>query len=390
MKKLLLFAGLFFATQLTFSQVGIGTINPDLSSILEVSSTDKGVLIPQVSLGDIADTMLDGTNTAATGLLIYNTNATTTGGSGVGYYYFNGTSWERLTTSSTSIDDGDWVENGADIERQSGNVYIGDTNGTNNDLYISNRIIDWDNSSYMLDPASDSKLNEVEFDDGSVTDTSIRFGQQDSGLYSPASDEIAVATNGVQRLNIGSSGVVSIGNSTANTHYNLPTSRGTANQVLQTDGSGNVNWTTFATPALKVGSNSNVSLTNATEHTLIYSSIYHNVGGGAYNTVTGTYTIPSTGVYTIIANLPINFSGAGTTQMVLGFRVYVNGFFVGQLWVQDGAYMTTSYTQNFSFTNDFYLTAGDDVTFRIYPVFGTASPTPVLSFSNANILVRKL
>ena len=52
--------------------------------------------------------MLDGVNTA-TGLLIYNTNAATTGGSGVGYYYFNGTTWERLVTSSSSGDD-DWYE----------------------------------------------------------------------------------------------------------------------------------------------------------------------------------------------------------------------------------------------------------------------------------------
>jgi len=86
------------------AQVGIGTTNPDASSVLEINATDKGVLIPKVSLSDVSDTMLDGTNTAATGLLIYNTNAATTGGSGVGYYYFNGTIWERLATSASSED----------------------------------------------------------------------------------------------------------------------------------------------------------------------------------------------------------------------------------------------------------------------------------------------
>lgn len=135
MKKI--FFIIYFATFSTylFAQVGIGTVTPDASSALEISASDKGILIPQVALGDVADTMLDGTNTAATGLLIYNTNAGTTGGSGVGYYYFNGTTWERLTTSATSDDDIDWYEEGTitspnditdDIFTQ-GNVAIGKT-----------------------------------------------------------------------------------------------------------------------------------------------------------------------------------------------------------------------------------------------------------------------
>jgi len=94
------------------AQVGIGTTTPDASSVLDISATDKGILIPQVSLNDVANTMIDGVNTAATGLLIYNTNAGTTGGNGIGYYYFNGITWERLTTSVTSDDDSDWFEEG--------------------------------------------------------------------------------------------------------------------------------------------------------------------------------------------------------------------------------------------------------------------------------------
>lgn len=83
-----------------WAQVGIGTTAPDASSALDIASTDKGILIPQVSLNDVTDTMLDGVNTSATGLLIYNTNAAVTGGNGVGYYYFNGTTWERLITTA--------------------------------------------------------------------------------------------------------------------------------------------------------------------------------------------------------------------------------------------------------------------------------------------------
>lgn len=87
-----------------FSQVGIGTTSPDPSSILEIYSDDKGILIPNVSLSSILTTQLDGVNTAVEGLLIYNTNPSTTGGDGVGYYYFNASNrWEKLMTPSSNI-----------------------------------------------------------------------------------------------------------------------------------------------------------------------------------------------------------------------------------------------------------------------------------------------
>ncbi len=134
MKRILLSILFFFQLLLSVAQVGIGTTTPDPSSQLDITASDKGILIPKVSLVDVTDTMLDGVNTAATGLLIYNTNASTTGGSGVGYYYFNGTTWERLVTSATSSgDDHDFYEVGTssppdditdDIFTQ-GNVAIG-------------------------------------------------------------------------------------------------------------------------------------------------------------------------------------------------------------------------------------------------------------------------
>lgn len=104
-----------FCLNFLAAQVGIGTTNPDASSVLDINSTDKGVLIPKVALSNVADTMLDGVNTAATGLLIFNTNAGTIGGSGVGFYYFNGTVWERLITSLTATDDHDWYEAGTTV-----------------------------------------------------------------------------------------------------------------------------------------------------------------------------------------------------------------------------------------------------------------------------------
>ena len=102
MKGKILLVFTIFLSLVGAAQVGIGTTNPDDSSILDITASDKGILVPRVSLSSIATTTLDGVNTASTGLLIYNTNAAVTGGSGVGYYYFNGTTWERLTTTTDS------------------------------------------------------------------------------------------------------------------------------------------------------------------------------------------------------------------------------------------------------------------------------------------------
>jgi hypothetical protein len=108
-KGLIIIAFLFISTM--YSQVGIGTVVPNPSALLDVFSGDKGILIPRVSLSNINVTQLDGVNNAATGLLIYNTNAAVIGGNGVGYYYFNGATWERLITAA-SVGDDDWHEVG--------------------------------------------------------------------------------------------------------------------------------------------------------------------------------------------------------------------------------------------------------------------------------------
>lgn len=197
MKRVFSLLFTFFSVSSLFAQIGMGTITPDASSVLDISATDKGILIPRVSLSAITDTQLDGSNTAATGLLIFNTNNATTGGDGAGYYYFNGTIWERLITSAI---DTDWTIVGGNIERQSGDVYIGDTSGTNNDIFISNRLIDWDNTTYYIDPGAENVMNEIQFDSGTAVDASIRFTEQNTGFFSPFTNRFGFSVAGTQKF----------------------------------------------------------------------------------------------------------------------------------------------------------------------------------------------
>lgn len=73
---------------------GIGTTIPESSAILDVHSSDKGILGPRISLNSL--TMQLGSSPNATGLLIYNTGPILA----PGYYFWNGTEWKCFNTSN--------------------------------------------------------------------------------------------------------------------------------------------------------------------------------------------------------------------------------------------------------------------------------------------------
>ena len=69
MKKKLCFIILAFCHYYNFAQVGIGTTNPDNSSVLHIESTSKGILIPKLT-----DLQENSILNPASGLLIFNTD----------------------------------------------------------------------------------------------------------------------------------------------------------------------------------------------------------------------------------------------------------------------------------------------------------------------------
>jgi hypothetical protein len=91
MKKVIIYI-LVLLPLLTFSQVGIGTTTPNSSSLLDITDTTKGFLVPRMTL-----VQRNAIASPATGLLIYQTN------NSPGFYYFNGTIWVALSSSSWSL-----------------------------------------------------------------------------------------------------------------------------------------------------------------------------------------------------------------------------------------------------------------------------------------------
>jgi len=79
------------------AQVGVGTTSPNASSILEINSTDKGVLLPSVNLtSNTMDLDANGSTTQPVGMIVYNSGSTLT----KGFCYWTGTEWRSINHSS--------------------------------------------------------------------------------------------------------------------------------------------------------------------------------------------------------------------------------------------------------------------------------------------------
>lgn len=105
LKLIILICLIPLTTSIYAQNVGVNTTGatPEASSILDVSSSDKGILIPRVDIVDLT------TNTPVSApinsLLVYNTNIS----SGIGFYYWNNTKWVKLTDDLGNSDE-DWYE----------------------------------------------------------------------------------------------------------------------------------------------------------------------------------------------------------------------------------------------------------------------------------------
>jgi len=79
-----------FFTTISFSQVGIGTTSPDPSSVLDITSTSGGLLVPRMTVTQRANIATP----IQEGLLIYQTDNTP------GFYYYNGSSWSVIDSAT--------------------------------------------------------------------------------------------------------------------------------------------------------------------------------------------------------------------------------------------------------------------------------------------------
>ena len=96
----------FYVGQAVAQNVAINETGTNAAdcAILDISSANKGILIPRVSLANTGVYGLAGT--ASNGLMVYNTNAAIagTGAAGTGFYYWNTTTtlWTKIAEGASS------------------------------------------------------------------------------------------------------------------------------------------------------------------------------------------------------------------------------------------------------------------------------------------------
>lgn len=196
--SLLLFC-LFYQSQA--QNVGIGTSAPHSSAKLEIQDTERGILIPQISIPDL--NAAAPVATPAVSLLVYNTNAT----SGTGYYYWEGTRWVQLLDEQ----DNDWNinANGTGLEMGTGNG-----NSATGDFSIAAGNLD--TASGYVSTVSGGELNKALADystvSGGYDNTTSNFSTTiGGGAYNRASENSATVAGGFRNNAAGAGSAIAGG-----------------------------------------------------------------------------------------------------------------------------------------------------------------------------------
>lgn len=137
--KIVLFSAVFILSGLYSmkAQVGIGTTTPDPSSILHLNASNKGILLPSVSLTSVTD--ITTIVSPAGGLMVWNNGL---GGlTDKGFYYWNNSRWNMLsatsgTTTTSGVSSSDaWNNAGSNSGNNTGsNTNLSLGTNTNDDL----------------------------------------------------------------------------------------------------------------------------------------------------------------------------------------------------------------------------------------------------------------
>ena len=197
----------------TIAQVGIGTSNPHASAALEIKSTSKGFLFPRMT-----KVARDAISSPATGLTIYCTDCSTSGGGVLQVY--NVSNWEDLNDFVPASTGGVF----------NGKVGIGTTPGFALDVDANNKGSTTYSARFTNSATGNGIYNLVKFTQGEE-DTAIGYlGTGGSNVLNAAfkksfvvgtynNTPLVLNTHDTIRMRIDAKGMVGVGTGTSNLEY---------------------------------------------------------------------------------------------------------------------------------------------------------------------------
>lgn len=289
-----------FIAKITLAQVAINTdgSSPNPSAMLDIKSTDGGILIPRITI-----TQRDSIDSPATGLLVFVTDNNS-------FYFYNGTEWQSIIGSAgNSLDAADGDPVNAVYVDNDGNVGIGTTTpgaaldingpiwqtGTGNSVFLGD-------SAGVNDDLTDNRNVFIGYNAG-MSNTS-GYGNIANGnfsLYSNTTGDVNTA-NGNESLTLNTSGSFNIANGYAALYSN-------------TTGNGNV-----ANGSYSLESNTTGFLNTANGSTSLRSNTI-----GSSNTAFGDATLHAntSGDKNIALGSWAGYNvTTGSNNILIGYRVY--------------------------------------------------------------------
>ncbi|MGB3076473.1 MAG: hypothetical protein WBB36_14185, partial [Chitinophagales bacterium] len=309
-----LFAGFAVAyAQNTFpatGAAGIGTNTPNASSLLDITSTTKGVLIPRMTKAQ-----RDAIAAPVEGLMIYQTNSTQ------GFYFYDGNSWEPVSAKGATKSLGNLVSPTS--------VGVDLLPGTDNLVNIGSSAFSWkdifaEGNAYVGNGihigGTTLPAARLEITPTSTIPAAIRVNPFVSGITGGTGEMQFMETvaNGTNYVGFKAPASIS-----ANKVWTLPAADGTNGQVLSTNGAGALSWVTGtgggAETDPQVGTNTTSFIPRWNGTALVTGSMYDdgtNIGIGSSSPLAKVYI--NSDASPTVPNLWINES-TGTDYARLRF-----------------------------------------------------------------------
>lgn len=281
------------------AQVGINTTTPQAGSMLDVDSSDKGILVPRVNIANLS-TIAPITGGATESLLVYNTNAIT----GIGYHYWDGSVWIPFLTTQSD----DWTAAG-----NTGTIAGSNFIGTIDNVGLTFRT----NNIQRFRMTGSGYLRA--FSDGAAATPLFHWdGDTDTGFYHSGADIFNISSGGREMVEFyenGNSSEVVFNDGGARTNFRV-----------ESDNQANTLFISSANDNIGIGTNSPNTSAQIDMADTDRGILINRVALIATNNASPV-TAPATGLFVYnTAN-----SGSGSTEVLPGFY-----YWDGSQWIAMG------------------------------------------------------